>query len=140
MCLGASGGSDSSIDALATHTLTWGMLFHHRRAKLLYCKAFQTESPNLSTPGEVVEEEGKAAASRFPLQSTRLPTGDQSFGTSRGRQVVFANPKLGSCAPITMTSTLPLLFSTIEVTAQAFYRTSVTYAIVNLKPIVPGRK
>ncbi|KAF5315865.1 hypothetical protein D9611_004944 [Ephemerocybe angulata] len=32
----------------------------------------------------------------------------------------------------------PLLFSTIEVTAQAFYRTSLSYAIVNLKPIVPG--
>ncbi|GLB44860.1 putative HIT domain containing protein [Lyophyllum shimeji] len=32
----------------------------------------------------------------------------------------------------------PLLFSTIEVTRQAFYRSSLTYAIVNLKPIVPG--
>ncbi|KAG2075140.1 HIT-like protein [Suillus decipiens] len=32
----------------------------------------------------------------------------------------------------------PLLFSTIEVTRQAFYRTSLSYAIVNLKPIVPG--
>ncbi|CAK5264150.1 unnamed protein product [Mycena citricolor] len=31
-----------------------------------------------------------------------------------------------------------LLFSTIEVTRQAFYRTSLSYAIVNLKPIVPG--
>ncbi|EDR15877.1 uncharacterized protein LACBIDRAFT_301288 [Laccaria bicolor S238N-H82] len=33
-----------------------------------------------------------------------------------------------------------LLFSTIEVTSQAFYRSSLSYAIVNLKPIVPGRK
>jgi bis(5'-adenosyl)-triphosphatase len=33
----------------------------------------------------------------------------------------------------------PLLFSTIEVTKQAFYRTALSYAIVNLKPIVPGR-
>ncbi|KAH7885993.1 HIT-like domain-containing protein [Phlebopus sp. FC_14] len=32
----------------------------------------------------------------------------------------------------------PLLFSTIEVTRQAFYRTTLSYAIVNLKPIVPG--
>ncbi|KIJ65045.1 hypothetical protein HYDPIDRAFT_89088 [Hydnomerulius pinastri MD-312] len=32
----------------------------------------------------------------------------------------------------------PLLFSTIEVTRQAFYRTPLSYAIVNLKPIVPG--
>jgi bis(5'-adenosyl)-triphosphatase len=33
----------------------------------------------------------------------------------------------------------PLLFSTFEVTRQAFHRTALTYAIVNLKPIVPGR-
>ncbi|KAG0704412.1 hypothetical protein DFH29DRAFT_997709 [Suillus ampliporus] len=32
----------------------------------------------------------------------------------------------------------PLLFSTIEVTRQAFYRSTLSYAIVNLKPIVPG--
>ncbi|GLB35777.1 putative HIT domain containing protein [Lyophyllum shimeji] len=32
----------------------------------------------------------------------------------------------------------PLFFSTIEVTRQAFYRSSLSYAIVNLKPIVPG--
>ncbi|GJE85890.1 HIT domain-containing protein [Phanerochaete sordida] len=31
-----------------------------------------------------------------------------------------------------------LFFSTIEVTRQAFYRTPLTCAIVNLKPIVPG--
>ncbi|KAI0697594.1 HIT-like protein [Cytidiella melzeri] len=31
-----------------------------------------------------------------------------------------------------------VLFSTIEVTRQAFYRTPLTAAIVNLKPIVPG--
>lgn len=34
----------------------------------------------------------------------------------------------------------PLLFSTFEVTSQAFYRTALSYAIVNLKPIVPGRE
>lgn len=34
----------------------------------------------------------------------------------------------------------PLLFSTFEVTTQAFYRASLSFAIVNLKPIVPGRK
>ena len=33
-----------------------------------------------------------------------------------------------------------LLFSTFEVTSQAFYRTALSAAIVNLKPIVPGRK
>ncbi|KAH0838133.1 HIT-like domain-containing protein [Lanmaoa asiatica] len=37
-----------------------------------------------------------------------------------------------------MTLPVPLLFSTIEVTRQAFYRTALSYAIVNLKPIVPG--
>ncbi|KAJ7020154.1 diadenosine hydrolase [Mycena alexandri] len=31
-----------------------------------------------------------------------------------------------------------LFFSTIEVTRQAFYRSTLSYAIVNLKPIVPG--
>ncbi|KAF8527418.1 HIT-like protein [Hysterangium stoloniferum] len=31
-----------------------------------------------------------------------------------------------------------LLFSTIDVTRQAFYRSALSYAIVNLKPIVPG--
>jgi len=31
-----------------------------------------------------------------------------------------------------------VLFSTIDVTRQVFYRTSLSYAIVNLKPIVPG--
>ncbi|KAJ7263090.1 diadenosine tetraphosphate asymmetrical hydrolase [Mycena rebaudengoi] len=31
-----------------------------------------------------------------------------------------------------------LFFSTIEVTRQAFYRSSLSYAIVNLKPLVPG--
>ncbi|PPQ64307.1 hypothetical protein CVT26_002190 [Gymnopilus dilepis] len=34
--------------------------------------------------------------------------------------------------------TSKLLFSTFEVTSQAFYRASSSYAIVNLKPIVPG--
>ncbi|KZP28979.1 HIT-like protein [Athelia psychrophila] len=34
--------------------------------------------------------------------------------------------------------TSALLFSTIEVTRQAFFRTSLSYAIVNLKPLVPG--
>ena len=34
----------------------------------------------------------------------------------------------------------PLLFSTFEVTTQAFYRASLSAAIVNLKPIIPGRK
>jgi len=32
-----------------------------------------------------------------------------------------------------------LFFSTFEVSRQAFYRSSFSYAIVNLKPIVPGR-
>lgn len=31
-------------------------------------------------------------------------------------------------------------FSTIDVSRQVFFRTPLTYAIVNLKPIVPGRK
>ncbi|KAJ4485697.1 diadenosine hydrolase [Lentinula aciculospora] len=31
-----------------------------------------------------------------------------------------------------------LFFSSFEVTRQCFYRTSLSYAIVNLKPIVPG--
>ncbi|KJA28636.1 hypothetical protein HYPSUDRAFT_62277 [Hypholoma sublateritium FD-334 SS-4] len=33
---------------------------------------------------------------------------------------------------------VPLLFSTFEVTSQSFYRATLSYAIVNLKPIVPG--
>ncbi|KAF8580141.1 HIT-like protein [Ramaria rubella] len=32
----------------------------------------------------------------------------------------------------------PLLFSTIDVTRQAFYRNPLSFAIVNLKPIIPG--
>ncbi|KAI0275273.1 diadenosine 5',5'''-P1,P4-tetraphosphate asymmetrical hydrolase [Gloeopeniophorella convolvens] len=32
----------------------------------------------------------------------------------------------------------PLFFSTFEVTRQAFHRTTLAFAIVNLKPIVPG--
>jgi len=35
-------------------------------------------------------------------------------------------------------SVTKLLFSKIEVTRQAFYNSSLCYAIVNLKPIVPG--
>ncbi|CDK29354.1 unnamed protein product [Kuraishia capsulata CBS 1993] len=31
-----------------------------------------------------------------------------------------------------------ILFSTFSVTSQVFYRTKFTYAVVNLKPIVPG--
>jgi hypothetical protein len=42
------------------------------------------------------------------------------------------------CASTTAMAT-PLFFSTFEVTRQAFHRTALTYAIVNLKPIVPGR-
>ena len=33
-----------------------------------------------------------------------------------------------------------LLFSSFEVSSQAFYRATRSFAIVNLKPIVPGRK
>ncbi|KAJ3558541.1 hypothetical protein NM688_g861 [Phlebia brevispora] len=33
-----------------------------------------------------------------------------------------------------------ILFSTVEVTRQVFYKTSLSYAVVNLKPIVPGRE
>jgi hypothetical protein len=35
--------------------------------------------------------------------------------------------------------TTPLFFTTFEVTRQVFHRTALAYAIVNLKPIVPGR-
>jgi len=38
-----------------------------------------------------------------------------------------------------MAAPAKLFFSTIEVTKQAFYRSALSYAIVNLKPIVPGR-
>jgi hypothetical protein len=38
-----------------------------------------------------------------------------------------------------MSAPAKLFFSTIEVTKQAFYRSQLSYAIVNLKPIVPGR-
>jgi hypothetical protein len=38
-----------------------------------------------------------------------------------------------------MTTTTPLFFTTFEVTRQVFHRTPLAYAIVNLKPIVPGR-
>lgn len=34
----------------------------------------------------------------------------------------------------------PVLFSTIEVSRQVFFRTATTAAIVNLKPIIPGRE
>ena len=48
------------------------------------------------------------------------------------------------CNPLTLVPTMtvpaPLLFSTFEVTRQAFHRTALSYAIVNLKPIVPGRE
>ena len=40
---------------------------------------------------------------------------------------------------LTTAMATPLFFSTFEVTRQTFYRTALTYAIVNLKPIVPGR-
>ena len=40
---------------------------------------------------------------------------------------------------LTTTMATPLFFSTFEVTRQAFHRTALAYAIVNLKPIVPGR-
>ena len=40
---------------------------------------------------------------------------------------------------VSMSAPAKLFFSTIEVTKQAFYRSALTYAIVNLKPIVPGR-
>ena len=33
-----------------------------------------------------------------------------------------------------------ILSSTVEVTRQVFYKTSLSYAVVNLKPIVPGRE
>lgn len=42
-------------------------------------------------------------------------------------------------ALIAATKMSALLFSTFEVTRQAFYRTPLSFAIVNLKPIVPGR-
>jgi hypothetical protein len=37
------------------------------------------------------------------------------------------------------TMTTPLFFTAFEVTRQVFHRTALAYAIVNLKPIVPGR-
>ena len=40
---------------------------------------------------------------------------------------------------VTFTMVTPLFFSTFEVTPQAFHRTTLAYAIANLKPIVPGR-
>ena len=33
-----------------------------------------------------------------------------------------------------------VVFATVEVTRQVFFRTPLSYAIVNLKPIVPGRE
>ena len=46
-----------------------------------------------------------------------------------------------ACIHTTRTTEMatPLFFSTFEVTRQAFHRTALAYAIVNLKPIVPGR-
>lgn len=35
---------------------------------------------------------------------------------------------------------MALLFSTFDVTRQAFFRSRLSFAIVNLKPIVPGRE
>ena len=40
---------------------------------------------------------------------------------------------------VSMSAPAKLFFSTIEVTKQAFYRSALSYAIVNIKPIVPGR-
>ena len=39
-----------------------------------------------------------------------------------------------------MATVKTILFSSVDVTRQVFYRTSLSYAIVNLKPIVPGRE
>ena len=36
-------------------------------------------------------------------------------------------------------TTMNLVFSTIDVSRQVFHRTALTFAIVNLKPLVPGR-
>src|SRR4051812_48540509 len=44
----------------------------------------------------------------------------------------------GNTASPTTTTMNALLFSTIDVTRQAFYRTSRTFAFVNLKPVVNG--
>lgn len=44
------------------------------------------------------------------------------------------------CSITMIMSATKLLFSSIEVTRQTFYRSSLSYAIVNIKPIVPGRK
>jgi hypothetical protein len=40
---------------------------------------------------------------------------------------------------ITMAAVVPLKFGTFEVTRQIFFRSKLSYALVNLKPIVPGR-
>ena len=51
------------------------------------------------------------------------------------------NPELEliPTTPLSSKMATPLFFSTFEVTRQAFHRTALAYAIVNLKPIVPGR-
>ena len=35
-------------------------------------------------------------------------------------------------------TTMNLVFSTIDVSRQVFHRTALTFAVVNLKPLVPG--
>ncbi|KAI9021177.1 HIT-like protein [Hyaloraphidium curvatum] len=44
----------------------------------------------------------------------------------------------GPLSLLPLASSPKLLFSTFDVTRQAFYRTKLTFAITNLKPIVPG--
>jgi hypothetical protein len=71
---------------------------------------------------------------------TRLCADSEALALTRWR-VQGSNalaPALAVTRSIVMTA--PLLFSTIEVTRQVFYRTALSYAIVNLKPIVPGRE
>lgn len=50
-------------------------------------------------------------------------------------RVIAGNP---TNTRLTTTMNAKLLFSTIDVTRQAFYHSSLSYAIVNLRPIVPG--
>jgi hypothetical protein len=61
----------------------------------------------------------------------------ESFVENIDRLVLTLHPKHKKKSSSMMTT--PLIFSTFEVTRQAFHRTALAYAIVNLKPIVPGR-
>jgi len=85
------------------------------------------------------------------IERQKLFAEDITSGSNRRRKIreQAATTPSTSCASakrdhhlfieIFLSMSSSLFFSTFEVSRQAFYRSSFSYAIVNLKPIVPGR-